>query len=151
MKKIIYILFLIYPLSVLSEEIKLSCNMKRKVMNSHLADQDYTETIIFEVFDFGKNKSIIPNSDQYASVGTSKYEGVQNTTDNSDKNKWDITQVYSSPKSSGSSITTIRIDRNSGSIYYTSNFSAKIENNSLLILTTATGECEKVNTIKKKF
>jgi hypothetical protein len=151
MKKIVIFLLLILPLLSWSEEIKLSCNMKRTVLNSHLADQNSNETIIVEIIDLGKYKSIVPNSDQYAAVGSFKMEGVTNISDNSDKNKWDITRTYTSSKSSGTSITTIRIDRNTGNIYYISNFAAKIENNSVVIQTTATGDCEKINVMKKKF
>ena len=146
MKKAIFFLLLIFSHMACSEEVKLSCNMKR-VNTDSLGSEKFNEQVIFEIMDTGKYKSIIPNSDEYGSVGTDKLGFRTSITDFSDANKWDIT-AYHDPKNGSNYTITIRIDRNTGTIFYQNNYTSPKGN---IINISASGNCEKVNLTKKKF
>jgi hypothetical protein len=146
MKKILLLLFLFFPLTGWSEDIKLSCNMKRIKKNSSGDIEKSIEKIIFSVSENVIYKSIISNSDEYGPVSSDSFAGWKFSTDFSDTNKWDITTTTNLAK--GEMTTSIKIDRNAGIISYSSIWTSK---KGYISETSATGECEKINVMKKKF
>lgn len=146
MKKILSILLLSFSSTVFSENIKLSCNIdftksyfSKSTENKHITD-------IVTITELGIYKYIRFNSKDLSSVSIpSSVNSFE--LDNSDLNKWDITNVMT--LNSGDDIlTNIKIDRNVGKIWYSSTFTTK---NKKTIETFGTGICEKVNVTKKKF
>ena len=146
MKKLILILLMAYPSLALSDVLKLSCTIRAVIDYSTGTTETKQYNEIFEVTDYGDFKSIIPTSDDFASVTSKKSKYTESIVDYSDSNKWDITNVnkYVGEKSDN---TSIRIDRNLGKIWYSRTFSSGANS----ITTTGTGDCEKVNVKKKKF
>jgi hypothetical protein len=154
MKKllIIAISLFIYSQSVLSEEIKLSCDLKiEKIFGNTLdsAEKEKHEKVneVFVITDNGKTKVISPESRNFLQITTNEIIGKSiRPIDKSSKDKWDISAVIFS-ESGGNYQTRYKIDRNVGKIIYKSfYYGDKYFSN-----TTATGICEKIDTTKKKF
>jgi hypothetical protein len=149
MKKIIFFLLLILPFIVYSEEFKLSCNTKRITNFSNGAPETVeNDTAIFEITDLGPIKYITTTNDHYCSVTTDKnIKSIISMRDQSDSNKWDISNVYNNDNNTKTECR-IAIDRNSGSILFRNDYTAK---DGFMVHFSATGNCEKVNLTKKKF
>lgn len=146
MKKLILFLLLLSPSTVWSLEVKLSCSINTVTEYSTGGSERGQFNQIFVVTDLGNYRSIISNSDDFASVSTKGIKSTVSVDDLSDSNIWDITNNNKLPN--GSTMTTsIRIDRNVGKIWYSSSF----DNNQITRLRTGSGDCEKVNVSKKKF
>jgi len=108
----------------------------------------YSGTVIFTVSSFGSYLSIIPNSDDYASVSTAKLGRRDFVVyDLSNANKWSISDGFKN-SSGGQVSNSITIDRNTGNISYKRTFTAS---NGITIIDTAGGDCSKVDLTKKKF
>lgn len=148
MKKLILLVcfFLISNL-LQAEEIKLSCTMNRLKKYSSGESEKFNEKIIIKITEFGKYRSIIPESDGYGSITSENYFKGGFSTDLSNSNKWDISSEHPLPKGAEIS-TSINIDRNTGIISY-SNFYTSAKG--FIIETSAKGECEKIDVMKKKF
>ena len=148
MKKLIFLTFLLSISNFLqAEEIKLSCNILKVMEFGSGKSEKSNNTEIYTVTDLGGRKFIIPTSDEFPSVSSVKKANSITVTDQSDNNKWDITNVSKNEQGDLSSVS-IRIDRNTGKIFYSFQFERL---NGSFINTTGRGDCEKVNLTKKKF
>jgi hypothetical protein len=103
---------------------------------------------VFTITEYPSKKFIIPTSDNFSSVSTVVFPDVLSINDFSDSSKWDIS-VNQKGIVEGSVInTSIRIDRNTGQIWYSRTFPAE---NGITISEDGIGNCEKINMKKKKF
>ena len=149
---IISISLFIYSKSVLSEEIKLSCDLQIEKIYGSTLDDAITEkpkkiNEVFVIRDNGKTKVISPESENFLQITTDEIiKKSISPEDNSSKDKWDISAVTFS-RSGGNYQTRYKIDRNVGKISYKSFFMG----DNYFSMTTATGICEKIDTTKKKF
>ena len=134
-----------------SEELKLSCKTKLIIEYSNGAPDDVkSDTVIFKITDLGLIKFITTSNDKYCSVTTDK--NIENISliymnDLSDSNQWDISNIIHNNNDSKRECRIV-IDRNAGSILHRSIYTAK---DGFIINYSATGNCEKVNVINKKF
>jgi hypothetical protein len=148
MKKLTFLTFLLLISNILqAEEFKLSCNILKVMEFSTGSSEKSNTTEIYTVTDLGSRKFIIPTSDEFPSVSTVKKTNSITVTDESDNNKWDITNVSKNEQGDLSTVS-IRIDRNTGKIFYSFLFERL---NGSFITTKGRGDCEKVNLTKKKF
>ena len=131
---------------VRSEELKLSCNINLVSTSSNGISESNQYNQTFEVVDYGKRKMIIPSSDLFSGVSTGKHPTTVSIEDFSDSNKWDIFNQDNFEDGTSSS-TTIRIDRDTGKIWYTHTF----KEGGRTLNQSGNGDCEKVNVRKKKF
>lgn len=149
MKKNVFVFLLFFSNFAWSEEIKLSCNINLTIQHSSGAMEQKNINEILEISILKNFTSIIPMGDDIGSITTFKDNNTTSVDDYSNDSKFDITKRY---KVNNSSIndgqTTIRIDRNTGNIYYfkESNFKDGSQ-----ITSTGNGRCEKINLTKKKF
>ena len=143
-------LFLIFfPTWVLGENIKLSCNLNLtdKYSTGHSEKTNITD--IIEVSIYRNGKFIIPEV-----LGSVRAKAGENNTDYSavdlsDANKWSISAKYSGRSDKISSgETSFVIDRNTGFILYDqlTNFA-----DGAWMRTYGNGNCQKIDTSKKKF
>ncbi|NDF81248.1 MAG: hypothetical protein EB109_03695 [Methylophilaceae bacterium] len=137
-------LFLVSNLA-LSEEVKLSCDMKVTKLYSTGSEEHLNINEVFDIIDSGSIKSITPLSPNFNGTTTRNFEGKLSYKDYSTPNKWHLNEAASS----GDAIvnTTIIIDRHSGKISYSGLF----KNPSGSVTTSAVGDCVKLDTTKKKF
>lgn len=148
MKKLILLVCLLLISNFLqAEEIKLSCTMNRLKKYSSGESEKFNEKIIITITEFGKHRSIILDSDGYGSITSENYFKGGFSNDLSNSNKWYITSERLMPKGEEIS-TSINIDRNTGIVSY-SNFYTSAKG--YIIETSAKGECEKIDVMKKKF
>ena len=130
-----------------SSLIKLQCNVISIVTADSKMYKEEKGVALIEISDNGTNKHIFINSALESlnniNVATKVISGYR-STDNSVKNKWDITTTKekSSGNQAGYSHHVI-IDRNSGNVIATRSFSN--------FLISSSGNCEKINTSVKKF
>ena len=128
----------------LATEVKLLCKMEmaKTYRGGQLERNRITE--IMEVTEIGEYLSIIPQSDNLASVSTSKQQNTISISNFSDRNKWHIKSTRRN-RDGGTVITQVSIDRNSGIILYAHDWEGGI------ILEKGSGECEKISQEKRKF
>jgi hypothetical protein len=132
---------------VCSEEIKLSCTIKLlRVYSIDGSSETNQYREVLEVTDNSNYKSIIPLSDNFGSVSTRKHSETDTITDYSNSNSWDISSSRTSSEGH-QGLTSYRIDRNTGDLWYSRTFN----NQSMIITSTGTGNCEKIDVTKKKF
>lgn len=149
MKKNVFVFLLFFSNFAWSEEIKLSCNINLIIQHSNGISEQKNINDILEISAYKKFISIIPMGDVIGSINTSKNDNTISVDDFSDANKFDITNYRKVNNSSiAENKTTIRIDRNTGNIFYfmESNFKDGSK-----LTTTGNGSCEKINLTKKKF
>jgi len=129
------------------EEIKLSCNLK--LISEYWTGTSETQyvTDVIEISEIGNKKYIIGNHSDIGSVSSHKSgTGWISATDISDKNRWDI----STKRQSGNKTveTSFKIDRNTGKIFYSELTRGPGEK---FMRYSGSGDCQKVDTNKKKF
>ncbi len=153
MKKLIFLLLILVSFNLQAEEFKLSCNIRLVTyysVDGSSETHQYNE--VFEITDYGKSKYIMPSSVNFRSVSTSNrsknHPNTLSIDDFSDLSKWDITVNTKSKIEGKVDVTSIRIDRNVGKIWYSADFNTPSGNT---ILETGVGDCEKVDVSKKKF
>jgi hypothetical protein len=149
MKKSVFVFLLFFSNFAWSEVIKLSCNINLTYQSSNGESEKRNINEILEVLILKKHKSIIPMAQSIASVSTIKDENTIFVDDFSDDNKIDLTTHRNVINSTINDVKTIiRIDRNTGQIFYSSenNFKAGRQ-----LTISGNGNCEKVNVSKKKF
>lgn len=147
MKKLILLFLLVSPTIGWSEELKLRCKINLITTYSwgEIEKEQFNE--VFEIMDYGKQKIILSQSDNFWSIDTTdKRSHILSIKDFSDSNKWDIIEELRTKNGDLNSIN-IKIDRNIGTIWY----SEVIEKNGKTTSRRGDGECEKVNMSKKKF
>jgi hypothetical protein len=149
MKKITFLFLLFFSNFSWSEEIKLSCNINLTHQHSNGESEKSNINEILEISIFKKNKIILPMTDTIASVSTRRDDNTISIDDFSDDNKIDLTTHRKIMHSTITDVkTSIRIDRNTGKIFYSreSNFKDGTQ-----LAVSGNGSCEKVNVSKKKF
>ena len=134
---------------VMSEEVKLKLSCNITITTEYPSGRVEKNRVkeLFEIDDYGTDKFIIPLSDQFSSISTIKRDNVLFISDISDSNKWDIKKTIKGSKVGSTITTSYIIDRNSGMIWY----SSEIDNTKGILKEIGLGECEKINTEKKKF
>lgn len=123
-------------------ELKLTCNMDIKKTYSSGREEIIRIKPILEVFQLGSHVSIIPDTNELASVSMRTGNGriVENY---SDANKWSIFNKIE--RNGTTSETSITIDRNTGRIVYSHDYKDGA------ITVYGEGVCEKVDLSKRKF
>lgn len=153
MKKLLFLFFIYFSNSVYSNEIKLQCstNSTYTYHFSGTVERGKGNSII-EITDTGKSKSIFITSDidvvDKNLVTTYNFTSGSSITFNdfSDNNKWEIKNIFL--RDGNKRDVTIKIDRNTGQFFLNSLYTGSNGNTTE---TNAGGNCEKVDTTKKKF
>lgn len=149
MKIITFLFLLLFSNFSWSEEIKLSCNINLVYKHSNGISEQKNINEILEISISKKFIGIIPMGDVINSITTSKNDNTISVDDYSDANKFDITKHNKVINSLiNETKTTIRIDRNTGNIFY---FTESNFKDGSILTTTGNGSCEKINLSKKKF
>lgn len=120
--------------------VKLQCTIIEKNEFSSGAIEKNTDVIILDIDTFPTGTIITGSGDSQIAIASVKTGSSTDIVDASDSGKWDI---------SANSIKfrrQLRIDRNTGALYYQS-----LPNNRVGVAQTVTGQCEKVDTTKRKF
>lgn len=146
MRNVIFALFIMYSQIGWSIEIKLICNIDVSTSYSNGHEEKERLSELFIITDDSNYKSIISSSTNFVSVSNQTMPEISDVKDFSDSNRWYIANTQTNPQGS-TMTTTIKIDRNVGSIFYSSIFSK----GQSYARTIGSGDCEKVNTSKKKF
>lgn len=124
-------------------DIKLNCRLTITVNQSSGATEKNTKNVIVEVVQTSRYLSILPNDFDVGAVATRKLADTDIVHNLSDSNKWDLTNIRN--REGKVTEVTIQIDRNTGIMKTYLNF------NQGRIVTESSGNCEKVDTTKKKF
>ena len=123
--------------------VPLRLNCQLSIIKS--LDNGYSEreqqTQVFEIYQTAAFLAIVPATDAFASVSTFTEKGYK-VYDFSDQNKWDLTNEKNSETNQ------IKIDRNTGQIFYSRLFKAT---NKESLLIQGNGNCRKIDTDKKLF
>lgn len=128
--------------------VKLECTVAVKKEFSSGDIEKGTEEILLEIETSGGITTIqgtFGNGPEYLS--TRKSGSVTEVMDSSDSGKWEIDMSRSNTDSRRDIF--LRIDRNTGALYYQNNF-IRLPNETG-ILTTVSGKCKKVDAAKRKF
>ncbi len=142
--KIFYTAIFLMPTFVLADvDIKLNCKLLINQSFNSGATERNTRNVVVEVLQIANYLSIITNDNDLGSVGTKKTPTVESIENFSDSNKWDLTTITS--REGRITRTSIQIDRNTGLMTYYQDF------NKGRIIVNANGNCEKIDTSKKKF
>lgn len=137
------VFFLLPNFSYADVDIKLNCRLIiNKVFPSGASERN-TKNVVVEVYQTSNYLSILPNDVDMASAGTKSNTYTVSVENLSDSNKWDVTTTYS--REGRVTKVSIQIDRNTGVMTYYADFDKG------RIVTDANGNCEKVDTAKKKF
>jgi len=149
MKKLAYIFLICFPSLALGENIKLSCNLNLTVDYSFSTSEKKNITDIVEVSIYPNAKFIIPEVLASVRAKPAENNADYSATDLSDPNKWSISVKSKGTTDKVSSVeTAIVIDRNTGVIIYDSSTNFK---NGTWIREYGNGNCQKIDTSKKKF
>ena len=149
MKKIILAIFI--QLSLMNSigfaqtrlELKLRCDISRTDQYITGTVEKEQHSIVVEIIQDKSFLSILPNTIMRG-VMTKKIAGVFDIHNNSDENKWDLTNISRTEQEDKDTRTQIIIDRNTAEIFYEQDFRG-------LVFTRARGVCSKVDATKKKF
>jgi len=144
-RKIVYLAsLLLFPaISIADVDIKLNCNLRISIRDSSGTEIN-TRNVIVEIYQNSRLLTILPNDVDLTAVGSNVLSNTISVLDQSNTNMWNLVKTHRS--SIGHKVTTsIQIDRNTGIMTYLSDF------NEGRVLTTASGNCEKIDTTKKKF
>ena len=149
MKKYIFVIFI--QLSLMNGigfaqtrlELKLRCDVLRTDQFITGTVEKEQHSIVIEIIQDRSFLSIFPNT-ILRGVMTKKIAGVFDIYNNSDENKWDLTNISRKEQEDKDTRTQIIIDRNTAEIFYEQDFKG-------VILTRARGVCSKVDETKKKF
>ena len=126
-------------------DIKLSCTL---TMTSSYSTGHKEQEIQTEIFDVSQSKgflAILSTSADFASLSTQKRGIVIDAVDLSDDNRWHLTNTIKNKINGKLSTHQIIIDRNSGQIFYKSDFEEG------RLMKQGNGNCSKIDTSKKKF
>jgi hypothetical protein len=148
MKKLAYIFLFSFSLWAHGEEIKLSCNLDITDDYSSGNSEKKSITDVIEVTITPNAKFIIPQVLASASAVPATYSKDNSAADQSDSNKWSIIQKRQYTGNISSTEASIVIDRNVGFITY--DYLTKFKNGTW-IRTYGNGNCQKIDTTKKKF
>jgi len=144
-RKIVYLAsLLLFPaISIADVDIKLNCKLRISIRDSSGTEIN-TRNVVVEIYQNSRLLTIIPNDVDFAAVGSNTRSNTVSVLDQSNTNMWSLENTRYS--SAGHKVTTsIKIDRNTGVLTYFSDF------NEGRVLATANGNCEKIDTTKKKF
>lgn len=144
MKKILFLVLVAFSTLINAQEVNLICDLTFQSDASGRNETQKFRTRV-EVLQTKDYLSIIPDSDLLGSVSTSKREN-SNFTNYSTGTKWDLQRR--SHSKDGILNVHIIIDRNAGTMSYNSSF---LHTNTLITNSRAFGECQKIDTSKKKF
>jgi len=148
MKKIVLMILLMYSGMAFSEEvkIKLQCNIEIKDYLNESPPKTARHSEVFDVEVDGNAKTIMPATSEYFNgVSTLPVEGLVSFRDESKDDKFNISTVR---KEKNSLISTqIRIDRDTGRIYYTNKVTLNLNN----LVQRGVGDCTKMNPSKNLF
>ncbi len=149
MKNLAYIFLIFFSTWAFGEDIKLSCNLN--LTEDFSTGNSYKKSItdIIEISIMPNAKFIIPQVLASVSAVPATYSTDYSAADLSDSNKWSINQrrLYSTGKISSDEIS-FAIDRNTGFITYNNLTNLK---NGAWLREYGNGNCQKVDTTKKKF
>ena len=147
MKKLLLsIFFILISSNSHAVETKLSCDIKVTITYWTGNTEKKQVTNIVTITDQGEGLKFIISSGSYIRSVTTKESENRSVTDLSDANSWEITNVVTSKIEI---VTTfLRIDRNTGNFFYES---FQKSQNGKDITFEGTGNCEKIDTTKKKF
>jgi hypothetical protein len=149
MKKFAYIFLIFFPSWALGEDIKLSCNLNLTEMYSTGHSEKKNITDIVEVSIYPDSKFIISEVLGTVVFIPEKFSTDYSASDLSNPNKWSISEKRNGTTGKISTTeTSFAIDRNTGFITY--NNSTKFKNGDWL-REYGNGNCQKVDTSKKKF
>ena len=124
-------------------DIKLNCILTISMNHSSGTTERNTKNVIVEILQTSSHLSILPNDSDVAAVSTRKLSSTDTVNNLSDSNRWDLTNIRT--REGRVTEVTIQIDRNTGLMKAYQNF------NQGRIIVDASGNCEKVDTSKKKF
>ena len=128
-------------------DIKLSCTLTITSSYSTGTKEQEIKTAIFDVYQTNNLLSILSTSDDFASLSSQKIGILVDVLNMSDENRWHLTNTVQS-KINNKIVTTIsqvNIDRNSGQIFYKSDFDEG------RLIKQANGTCSKIDKTKRKF
>ena len=145
-KLLISIFFILISSNSHAVETKLSCDIKVTITYWTGNTEKKQIINIVTISDQGEGRKFITWSGQYIRSVTTKESENRSVTDLSDSNNWNITNEVTSKDEI---VTTfINIDRNTGNLFYQS---FQKSQNGKDIAFEGTGNCEKIDTAKKKF
>jgi hypothetical protein len=151
LRKFIIVIFLI-SLNATAEEIRLSCSMliKRTLPNGSTESK---KEMVFADIDTDDSGFYIElkGDDLLLSItsrGFTNKEIVKNVLNNSNSNKWDISNFSKLNELNIEGEDYLYLDRNTGKINIRSEHT---RNNKKILTTNGSGVCEKINTKFKKF
>ncbi len=141
MQKFIFLLLIFFSPIIYSEEIKIACQISLETIyeNGSSVTKQYNE--IFTITDNGKLKSIKPTTSNFERVTT------ENGLDSSNLSEWNITKGVDNKRTFSNTLTTYKIDRNTGRIWY-DNYTIFLKKS---WSSKGEGKCEKIDVSKKKF
>jgi len=148
MKK--YFLMLIFLSQfTLAENLKLECNLLIETRHSDgggVRQRNTIATVAVEMTDSFKSIRIA-NHKTIAIVDSTKTDNTVSFFDRSDAGKWELSEHIFDARKNIRSNTSIRIDRNTGKIFFNDRFT----DSTGYINDSGVGDCTKVDLNKRKF
>jgi hypothetical protein len=134
-----------------TNEIKLDCQLslttkgQQKGKNAEISKEEIN--VLLEVYDANSLLyiNIVTPDTKLMGVSSFSLKGDKEIKNDSDKNKWSLTNIGKVDDMSG--ITTITIDRNTGSFFYVQ----KLTMSAGSVDVNAQGKCKKIDTSKRLF
>ena len=148
MRWIFFVLFTLATTSVLSQEIKLECNLliETRYSEGTVRKENSIATVDVNVDRFFQTIKI-KNHKIIAIVDSEKTEETVSFANRSDDGKWELRSEDFNAQNNFRVSTQIRIDRNTGKIFFNSRFT----DSSGFLNTSGYGDCIKIDTTKRKF
>ena len=152
MGKLILITIYFFSLSVAAEEIRLSCNMIITRTYTNGSTESKKEMVFADIDTDSSGFYVeLKGDDLLLSITSRSFKNKNIVTDvlnNSNANKWDITNFSKISEFNIESEDYIYLDRNTGKINIRQE---STRDNKKMMATNGSGSCEKINTKLKKF
>lgn len=146
MKKLFYTSIILFVNAVQAQApvIKLSCDVVIKKLSNGTLSKMNQKTVLLDVTQNEKSLFIISTDDDIRSVASETAPHIIEVTNYSTDTRW---HLINKSNEEIPTVTKMLIDRNSGQLLYTQDFSSTFAK----LFTEITGTCSKVDMQKKKF
>ena len=148
MRYLLFVFFTLATTSALSEVIKLECNLliETRYSEGSIRKENSIATVDINVDNYFQTIKI-KNHKLIAIVDSEKTDETVSFSNRSDSGKWELRSEDFNAQKNFRVSTQIRIDRNTGKIFFESRFT----DSTGFLNTSGYGDCIKIDTTKRKF